>query len=83
MKETEGTVLVIKPIHNAQKRAYEYKATEVPAELAEEQLSKDDSQRNFAWQGVRFADDEEKAAYYNKPITTEDKKRPSRPVKAE
>jgi hypothetical protein len=59
-----NTVLVIRPIHNAQRQAYEYKPIEVPAETAEDQLTKKDEQRNAAWRGVRYATDEEHNAYF-------------------
>jgi len=58
------TVLVIRPIHNAQKQAYEYKPVEVPSHIAEEQLSRIDEKRNHHWKGVRYATDEERNVYF-------------------
>jgi hypothetical protein len=63
----EEVVLVIRPIHNAQRQAYEYKPVEVPAHTAEDQLSKKDDQRNHHWKGVRYATEEERDLFYPKP----------------
>ncbi len=78
---TEGTVLVVVPIHNAQQMSYTYKKVEVPSETAEDQLSRPDDKRNATWRKVRYATDEEISEYYNKStVVTEDKKR-GRPAK--
>jgi len=69
------TVLVIRPIHNAQARTYEYRPVMVPVEAAEIQLSKKDEDRNSVWKGVRYATDDEIAEYENKPAQVEEKKR--------
>ncbi len=64
MSQEKDTVLVIKPIHDATKRAYDYKPVEVPSHVAQEQLTKDDGLRNYHWRGVRFATDDEHNKYY-------------------
>jgi hypothetical protein len=58
------TVLVIRPIHNAQKQAYEYRPVEVPTHIAEEQLTRPDEKRNHHWRGVRYATSDEHNAFY-------------------
>ncbi len=77
---TEGTILVVMPIHNAQAMTYTYKKVEVPEMTAEDQLSKPDEKRNASWRKVRYATEDEIAEYYNKPIVSEEKKR-GRPAK--
>ncbi len=74
------TVLVIRPIHNAQKKTYEYRAVSVPAQIAEIQLSRKDEDRNVVWQGARYATEDEIATYENKPVLSEEKRR-GRPSK--
>lgn len=66
--EERNVVLVIKTRHNAQNRVYETSPEEVPTELAEMQLSQVDEKRNFHFRGVRYATEEEKAAYYKTPV---------------
>lgn len=74
------TVLVIRPIHNAQQRTYEYKTVMVPVEAADMQLSLPDEKRNTVWKGARYATQDEIDSYENKPIAVEEKKR-GRPAK--
>lgn len=74
MNEQLDVTLVVKPIHDATRRAYDYKMVEAPTEIVEEQLSKDDKQRNFHWQGVRLATESEKTDFYKQDEVIEKKK---------
>jgi hypothetical protein len=71
---TPNTVLVIRAIHDAQSRAYKYEPAEVAKDTAEEQLSKEEANRNYHWRAVRYASEEEYKEYYgikDKPAVNE------------
>jgi hypothetical protein len=57
------TVLVVKSEHDAQNRTYRYSTHEIPAHIAEVQLSRPDEKRNYAFRGARYATKDEADIY--------------------